>query len=96
MNPFESFLLNFTKAAIVTAPAALPIFVHSSNAIAIANVSEDFLAAFLSMVQTTQTPAPAAAPAPVVNPLAGTQPAAVPVATAKAANPLNPQAHALA
>lgn len=67
MNPFESFLLDFGKAAIVTAPAALPIFVHSGNAVAIANVSEDFLEAFMSMVQATQ----AAPPPPVAQPVQG-------------------------
>jgi hypothetical protein len=58
MNAFETFLLNLGKAAIATAPSALPIFVHSSNGIAIANVSEEFLAAFLSMAQASATPAP--------------------------------------
>ena len=68
MNPFETFLLNFGKAAIIAAPAALPLFVHSTKGVAIANVSEDFLMAFVQMAQPAQTPAVAAAPAPAPAP----------------------------
>jgi hypothetical protein len=64
MNAFEKLLLAFGEAAIVSAPAAVPIFVHSGNAAAIFNVSAEFLTAFIQMAQTTQAKsAPAAAAA---------------------------------
>ena len=60
MNAFETFLLDLAKTAIVTAPEILPIFVKSSKGIAIANVSEEFLGAFLQVANPPA--APAAAP----------------------------------
>lgn len=55
MNAFETFLLDFFKAAVATAPSILPIFVHSPNGIAVLNASEEFAGALTQ--QLAQPPA---------------------------------------
>jgi hypothetical protein len=58
MNKFEEILL----AALQAAPAIVPIFVSSPKAVAVANVSEEFVQAFMQ-AQSAKAAAQAAAPA---------------------------------
>jgi hypothetical protein len=58
MSKFEEILLELLEAAVVSAPAALPLVVHSPRGILVANASESFAATFLARVAQPSPPAP--------------------------------------
>lgn len=72
MNNFERILLGI----LASAPSTVPIFVHSTQGIMIANAGEILLANILAQF-ANQTPAP------VVQPVAPVAPAAQPIPTVK-------------